>query len=152
MPDTSERDTSERDTSDTRAIVERMVAETGFMALLGVEVVDAKPGDVTLAVDRRPQLTQFAGFFHAGAIAGLADHAAGGAAWSLQPEGRGVVTLNFQFDFLAPAKGERLLARARVLRAGGTIVVVRAEVFSQEAGAETLCAAATVTLRSVRLA
>jgi uncharacterized protein (TIGR00369 family) len=133
------------------AIVEAMVNRPGYTQLVGMQVVCAEPGDVTLALERRPDLLQFSGAFHAGVIAGLADHACGGAAWSLQPEGRGVVTLNFQFDFLAPASSERLLARAKVMRAGGTIVVVRVEVFGVTGADETLCAAGTVTLRSVRL-
>jgi uncharacterized protein (TIGR00369 family) len=89
------------------------------------------------------------GFFHGGVIAGLADHAGGGAVTTAMPPGRLAMTVNLQVNFLAPANGTSLIARARALQAGSTIGVARVDVVSVADGAETLCAIATVTLRGV---
>jgi acyl-coenzyme A thioesterase PaaI-like protein len=41
-------------------------------------------------------------------------------------EGAGVLTLEFKTNLLAPARGEELIARGRVVRAGRTITVCQA--------------------------
>ncbi|HEV8510804.1 MAG TPA: PaaI family thioesterase [Gemmatimonadales bacterium] len=55
------------------------------------------------------------------------DSACGYAALSLMPEGVGVLTVEFKTNLLAPARGEELIARGRVVRAGRTITVCQAE-------------------------
>ena len=52
-------------------------------------------------------------------------------------------TLGFSIDFLRPARGRLLRARARVVRAGRTRVVCRCDLSTVDSeGAETLCAVA----------
>jgi uncharacterized protein (TIGR00369 family) len=80
------------------------------------------------------------GFVHAGALAAIADSAAGYAALSLMPPGAGVLTTEFKINLLAPAAGERILARGRVIKAGRTLTLAQTEVFSQTAGEEKLVA------------
>ena len=41
---------------------------------------------------------------------------------------------------LAPADGEKLIARGKVVRPGRTLIVTQAEVFAVRDGKETLCA------------
>lgn len=54
-----------------------------------------------------------------------------------------MTTAGFSIDFLRPARGELLRARARVVRAGRTRVVCRCDLSTVDAdGAETLCAVA----------
>jgi uncharacterized protein (TIGR00369 family) len=102
-----------------------------------------------MSLAKTDNLLQANGFFHGGVVAGLADHAAGGAATTAMPPGRFAVTVNLQVSFLAPAKGTSLIARARALQVGSTIGVARVDVVSVVDGAETACAIATVTLRGV---
>jgi acyl-coenzyme A thioesterase PaaI-like protein len=59
------------------------------------------------------------------------------------------VTVCLQVNFLAPASGETLIARAKAIQAGSTIGVARVDVISLADGVETPCAVATVTLRAV---
>ena len=92
---------------------------------------------------------QFNGFFHGGVISGLADHAAGAAATTALPAEKIAVTVDLHVNFLAPANGTSIIARARAVQTGNTICVVAVEVFSQADTQETLCAMATVTLRVV---
>jgi len=47
---------------------------------------------------------------------------------------------------LAPARGERLIARGAVLKPGRTLSIARADVWAVEAGRETLVAATQQTL------
>ena len=131
------------------AQLERVMDLLGFPKSLGMRLVSAEPGKVTMAVAKRPELTQFFGHFHGGVIAGLADHAAGACATSSMPDGKIAVTVEIKINYLAPADGEEMIARAETIQAGSTIGVVKVEVFSQKAGAERICAFATATMRAM---
>ena len=65
---------------DARQLLETVNAATGFIRGAGVEVLSVEQGVVSMRMPRKPELLQFNGYFHGGAIAGLADHAAGAAA------------------------------------------------------------------------
>jgi uncharacterized protein (TIGR00369 family) len=131
------------------AQLERIMELPGFPKSAGIRLVAAEPGKVTMALKKRPELTQFFGHFHGGVIAGLADHAAGACATSSMPDGKLAVTVEIKVNFLSPADGEEIVARAETLQAGSTIVVVKVEVVSQKAGAERTCAFATATMRAM---
>ena len=73
-------------------------------------------------------------------IAAIADSAAGYAALSLQPDGSEVLTVEFKLNLLAPAAGDLLIARGRVLRPGRTLTVCEATVAAVRDGEETPCA------------
>lgn len=132
-------------------LVETVTSAPGYTSSMGTRVLMAEEGHVELALDRRPDLLQINGFFHGGVIAGLADHAAGGAVTTALPNNRFVVTVCLQVNFLAPASGETLIARARAVRAGSTISVAQVDVISLAGGIETACAVATATLRAVEM-
>ena len=123
----------------------------GATAAAGIEVELAEPGRVHLGVGRRDDLLQFKGYFHGGVISGLADLAAGGAVTTTLPPGRGVVSISLHVNFLAPAKGERLVAKGNVVKVGGTVGVASVDVVTIDGGREQLCATATVTFRVVDL-
>jgi len=130
-------------------LVRKITALTGFTHAAGVEVISAVPGLVQLSLARKLELLQFNGFFHGGVVSGLADHAAGAAATTALPQGKIAVTVDLHVNFLAPANGAAIVARARTLQVGGTICVVAVEVANQGIAGEPLCAIATVTLRVV---
>ena len=132
-----------------RELVERFTYAPGYTKAAGTRVENAEPGYVVMSLAKTDNLVQANGFFHGGVIAGLADHAAGGAVTTAMPPGRFAVTVNLQVNFLAPAKGTSLIARARALQVGSTIGVARVDVVSVADGMETACAIATVTLRGV---
>jgi uncharacterized protein (TIGR00369 family) len=132
-------------------LVETVTSAPGYTSSMGTRVVVAEAGYVELALDRRSDLLQINGYFHGGVIAGLADHAAGGAVTTALPMGRFAVTVCLQVNFLAPANGETLIARAKAVQAGSTIGVARVDVISLVGGVETACAVATVTLRAVEM-
>jgi acyl-coenzyme A thioesterase PaaI-like protein len=55
---------------------------------------------------------------------------------------------DYTLKLLAPAVGEKLIARGRVLKLGRTLSVAAADVFSVLTGEETLCATALATIRN----
>lgn len=132
-----------------RRLVEAATSLPGYTRDIGTRALSVEVGRVEMALSRRPNLLQANGFFHGGVITGLADHAAGGAITSALPEGRFVVTLSILVNFLAPANGDTLVARAKVTTAGKTIGVATVEVVTVGNGAEELCAIATATMRVV---
>ena len=99
------------------------LARQGVLALFGAELAHLAPGAVDLAVDFRDALGQHHGFFHGGVLAALLDVACGMAALSLMPPGQGVVSAEFKLNFLQPARGPRLVAQGRVVRAGRLLTV-----------------------------
>jgi uncharacterized protein (TIGR00369 family) len=124
-------------------------ARQGHMHTLSASLESVAPGLVEIALTPSSAISQQHGFVHAGALAAIADSAAGYAALSLMPPGAGVLTTEFKINLLAPAAGERILARGRVIKAGRTLTLAQTEVFSQTAGQEKLVAFLTATLMTV---
>lgn len=80
------------------------------------------------------------GFVHGGVVGMIADSAAGYAAMTMVPASASVLTVEFKMNLMAPADGDKLVARGAVVRAGRTLIVTQAEVFAVKDGKETLCA------------
>jgi uncharacterized protein (TIGR00369 family) len=123
----------------------------GFSGAAGFRVVAVEPGRAEVALTRRDDLVQFFGHFHGGVITALADQAAGIAVTSSLPKGRIGVTVEIKVNFLSPADGNELLARAKTLKMSGSIGVATVEVFSKDGATETLCAFCTATMRALDL-
>ncbi len=121
--------------------VRRSFARQSFMAHLGAELVLVEPGRVEIAVSRAEHLLQQHGYLHAGVLTSLLDSACGYAALTTMKEGTGVMSVEFKVNLLAPAAGERFVARAEVLKAGRTIIVCRADAFAVDGNAPRLVAA-----------
>ena len=110
------------------------------MKLIGAGLTLIEPGVVEITLPFRPDLTQQHGYLHAGIVTTIADSACGYAAFTLMPEGSGVLSVEFKVNLLRPAKGENFLARAEVIKAGRTLTVVRADVFALTEDKRTLVA------------
>ena len=128
------------------ARVRESLARQAYMKLLGVSLSHIAPGQVHLSFSVRGELLQQHGTVHAGALASAMDSAAGYAAFTLMPAGSGVVSVEFKVNLLEPARGERIEARARVVRAGRTLTSVAAEAWAIERGAEKLVATFSGTM------
>jgi uncharacterized protein (TIGR00369 family) len=107
-----------------RAIFDR----APFIRDLGVELVDLGPGFCETSLAIVPRFLQQDGFVHAGVTTSLADHTAGGAAGTLAGADEMVLTSEYKIHFLRPGRADRLTCRATVLKAGGMLQVVEAEV------------------------
>lgn len=121
-----------------------------LMETIGARIDEVAAGRVVLRMPFREDLTQQHGFLHAGTIAALADSACGYAALSLMPPDAAVLSIEFKVNMLAPAKGDEILARADVIRAGRTIMVCRADVYALTGSEQKLVAAMQGTMMVVR--
>ena len=131
------------------ARVRSSFARQAVMATLGMELLRVAPGEVDISFVHRADLTQQHGFLHAGIIATALDSACGYAAFSLMPEDAAVLSVEFKTNMLRPARAERFVARAQVVKAGRTITVVEGKAFALEADREELIASMTGTMMSV---
>jgi uncharacterized protein (TIGR00369 family) len=130
------------------AVIRATFSKQELMRTLGASLAAIAPGAVEIALPWRPELGQQAGVLHAGALASIADTACGLAALTLMDEGADVVSVEFKLNLLAPARGQRFTARARVVRAGRTLTVSAADVFAIDGGTETIVATMLGTMMS----
>lgn len=109
------------------------------MELIGARLASVEPGSVSIELPYRADLTQQHGYVHAGITTTIADSAGGYSAFSLMPPGCSILTVEFKVNLLAPAKGERFVARGRCVKPGRQIFVCEIEVHAVEGGRERLC-------------
>ena len=137
----------------TETEIARRIAESfgkqSFMTTLGARLTHVAAGEVEIDLPIAAHVSQQHGFVHAGAVASIADSACGYAALTLMPPGAGVLTAEFKINLLAPAAGERLVAKGRVVKAGRTLTLALAEVFAVSDGREKLCAMMTATCMAI---
>jgi uncharacterized protein (TIGR00369 family) len=119
------------------------------MHTLGITITRLEAGEIELAMPFASAYTQQHGFVHAGIVTTALDSACGYAAFSLMPADSDVLTVEFKTNLLAPAKGERFVFRARVVKPGRTITVCDASAFAIDAGTEKLIATMTGTLMAL---
>ncbi len=134
------------DATSAEQRVRASFARQGLMGHLGAELEEVGEGTCSISCRPRPELSQQHGFMHAGVVAAIADSAAGYAALTLGPPGSEVLTVEFKLNLLAPAEGDLLIARGRVLRAGRTLTVCESSVVAVRDGAEVQCAIALATM------
>jgi uncharacterized protein (TIGR00369 family) len=120
-----------------------------MMATLGATLVDASDGGATISAPILPGTRQQQGFGHAGLTFSIGDSAAGYAALTLLPDTQEVVTAEIKINLLAPAQGDLLIARGRVIKLGRRLIVVTSDVFAVTGGAERHVACLTGTMMPV---
>jgi uncharacterized protein (TIGR00369 family) len=130
--------------------VRKSFAAQSIMQLIGAELSLVEPGVVEISLPFRKDLTQQDGYLHAGIITTIADSAAGYAAFSLMPAGSRVLSVEFKVNLLRPARAEKFLSRAEVIKPGKTLTVVRADVFGLTGNDRTLVATMLGTMFCVR--
>jgi uncharacterized protein (TIGR00369 family) len=121
-----------------------VLASQPFSVWIGAELLAFENGSAELRIPIRDDVKQQHGFVHGGVISYVADNAltfAGGSAL-----GRGVLTSEFKINYVRPAMGEWLVARATVVYAGRSQAVCRCDVFMTRSGEERLCATAQGTI------
>jgi uncharacterized protein (TIGR00369 family) len=115
-----------------------------FSRLLGSELTAWDGPRCTLELPLRDELLQQNGFAHGGVVSYLADNAltfAGGGA--LQGA---AVTAEYKINYVRPAVGQRLIARAEAVSTGKGQAVCRCDVLVVSDGIEKLCAVAQGTI------
>src|SRR5512145_1037674 len=98
------------------AMGREVLAKQPFSVLIGAELQALSPGQCELHVPVSDSIRQQHGFVHGGVVSYAADNAltyAGGTAMRVP-----VVTSEFKINYLRPAVGERLIARAHAVHHG----------------------------------
>lgn len=132
------------DHSALLAIGRQVLAAQPFSALVGARLASLTPGQAELHVPVTNNVRQQNGFVHGGVVSYAADNAltyAGGSMLELA-----AVTSEFKINYVRPAIGELLIARAASVHAGQSQAVCRCDVFVVQDGVEKLCAVAQGTI------
>ena len=124
-----------------------ILASQPFSKLIGAELTVFSPGDVELTIKITDQLKQQHGFVHGGVISYAADNALTFVGGSVL--GPGVVTSEYKINYLRPAIGSELIARATVVYSGKTQAVCRCDLYVVNEGKEDLCAVSQGTIARV---
>jgi uncharacterized protein (TIGR00369 family) len=129
------------------AMGREVLAQQPFSRLIGAELHALSPGQCELHVPVTEAIRQQHGFVHGGVVSYAADNAltyAGGTAMRVP-----VVTSEFKINYVRPAVGERLIARAHAVHHGKSQAVCRCDVFVLKDGVEKLCAVAQGTITAL---
>jgi uncharacterized protein (TIGR00369 family) len=122
-----------------------------FIVDLGVELTAAGEGTCSTVLALLPRHFQHTGQVHAGVSTTMADHSMGAAAQGLAPAGFVIITAELKVSLLRPARGERLVCEARVLKPGRQLSFTEAEVFAEQGGERTLVLKASATMALVKM-
>lgn len=132
--------------TDLLSFGKNILGSQPFSVLLGTELEAFEPGKAVLTLAVRDELKQQHGFVHGGVVSYLADNALTYAGGSVLGDS---VTSEYKINYLRPALGERLTARATVLSSGKRQAVCQCEVIALNNGEERLVAVAQGTISRV---
>ena len=122
----------------------QVLAMQPFSQLVGTVLTRFDLEGAELRIPITDALKQQHGFVHGGVLSYAADNAltyAGGAAL-----GTAVVTSEYKINYVRPAIGQEIIARASAVHAGKSQAVCRCDVYVVNDGKEALCAIAQGTI------
>jgi uncharacterized protein (TIGR00369 family) len=119
------------------------------MRLIKASMPVVEHGKTEIHVPHWDGIEQQHGFVHGGVVGMIADSSAGYAAMTVAPANASVLTVEYKMNLVAPADGDKLIARGQVVRPGRTLIVTQAEVFAVKNGKETLCALMQQTIMAM---
>ncbi len=140
---------SEKPETHTADAVRESFHRQQVMHLIKASMPVVERGRTEIHLPHWQGVEQQHGFVHGGVVGMIADSAAGFAAMTVAPENASVLTVEYKLNLVAPAQGEKLIARGKVVRPGRTLVVTTAEVYAVADGRETLCALMQQTIMIV---
>lgn len=103
-----------------------------YARLIGLELGEVSPGDLSMHLDVREEIKQYQGVVHGGAVASLIDTAAAFAVITRLDLNEHASTTDLTIHYLRPATTGRLTARARVVRGGRRLLVLTVEVTNDQ--------------------
>jgi uncharacterized protein (TIGR00369 family) len=134
---------------DFETKVRSSFARQTAMETLGASLLSVLPGAVEIEMPFDAGLGQQHGFVHGGIVTAILDSACGHAAFSLSAPDTAILTVEYKVNFLAPAKGQRFVARGQVVRPGGTISVCKGDVVAFDRDEERVVATMLSTMMSM---
>jgi uncharacterized protein (TIGR00369 family) len=106
----------------------KLLDRSDFHTWAGMEVVEAGPGEVTVAMDVGEGHVNLQGLVHGGMLAILADTACGLSIRSAMEPGRLHITSDLDIHFLSPAKPGVLYGRGRAIKVGRSLAFAEASI------------------------
>lgn len=100
-----------------------------FWDYIGMTEEKIENGYAEVRINITRNLQQRRGAVHGGVLSSLVDAAAGSAIRSMLAEEQLSATVELKVNYLRPAKGEFMVAKAKLSHLGKTIAVGQAEVF-----------------------
>lgn len=126
-------------------------AQQGPLTEIGATLGRVEPGLVEVVLPCSPRVSQQHGTVHGGLIGLLADTAGALSALTVAKAGTIGMTVEYKVNLLAPARGERVVARGRLIRPGRPLSVAAADIYAvSDEGEESLVATSLVTLAASR--
>ena len=104
------------------------IKKANFPQHLKLRFTHLEPGKVTIRMPNKPELKQYRGVTHGGAICALLDTAATFATNTLIAESQDSVTVELKTNFMKGGKGRHLDATAEVIHHGRTTSITKVEV------------------------
>lgn len=106
---------------------ERMASST-FHTWMGMRLVDARDGEVEIALEAEPHHLNLQGLLHGGVLATLADTATGLAVRTKLAPGRRHITIQLGMQYLSAGGPGTITATGRTRRVGRQIAYAEAEI------------------------
>lgn len=122
-----------------------------FVREFGIDIVRVDPGEVTIELPFAERFSGPPNLFPASMVGTAGDVAAVTACLSLLPRGWALSTIDFTVKMTAPAQGEKLRAKGRVLQAGRVNSVGAADIYAVSGERETLCGTVLATTRNFEM-
>jgi uncharacterized protein (TIGR00369 family) len=123
-----------------------ILASQPFSQLLGARLTRFEAGSAEIELPVKEELKQQHGFAHGGVVSYLADNCLTYAGGSVLGDS---VTSEFKINYLRPAIGQTLTARATVISSGKRQAVCECKVYAISENGEALVAAAQGTISKV---
>ncbi len=132
--------------TDLFAFGKEILNSQPFSKLLGTELTSFAVGSAEISLPIRDELKQQHGFVHGGVVSYLADNSLTYAGGSVLGDS---VTSEYKINYIRPAIGQKLIARATVLSSGKRQAVCACKVFALSEKGEILVAVAQGTINRV---
>jgi uncharacterized protein (TIGR00369 family) len=115
-----------------------------FSQMIGMRLVEMRPGEAVIEIDMRDELRQPHGLLHGGVTATLIDTAMAFAVITKLEENEKASTVDLTVHYLRPHTAGKISCTAKVVRAGKRIIKLTADVFN-ESGKQIATAVSTYT-------
>ena len=120
------------------------------MALIGAHLERVEPGFVEIHLPIRDEImSHIPGIVHGGTLGMIADSAMGFVGLTLAEPGAAGVTAEYKLNLLAPATGEKVIARGYMVKPGKKSGVTRADLYAVNDGKEKFVATGLATLMAI---
>lgn len=119
-------------TEEQRRLAADSLHSLPFAKMIGMRLVDLRPGEAVIGIDMRDELRQPHGILHGGVTATLIDTAMAFAVVTrLGPDER-ASTVDLTVHYLRPHVSGKFECTAKIVRAGQRIFTISAEVVNEE--------------------